>query len=603
MPVLAPLYRACVARLPRLPDGRAVDPLTKWVVPVLAPLYRACLGRVVFIGVTGSCGKTTTKELIAAILATHLRGQKNPGNLNLALDLARTLLRVRPGDDFCVLEIAAAVKGERLPLEGPLGLIRPQIGVVTNIGLDHLQAFQTQEAIAAEKGKLIAALPPHGTAILNVDDAHVRAMAARCAGRVITYGLAPDAMVRAVEVSCAWPERLAFTVLYDGQAHRVHTQLCGGHWVSCVLAALAVGLAMGVPLAPAVQAVATVPPVPERMQPVSRPDGVTFIRDDWKAPLASIPLALEFMNTARVQRKIVVIGTISDYRGNPDRIYATVARQALDVADHVVFIGPHASKSRGARSHPRAEALQAFSCVEAAWDALGALWQPGDLVLLKDSGQERLDTLLSVQPPGNVRPRADHDSPKMSAALTLQDGGTGQAVIGLGNPGKRFRGSPHNVGQQVLDRLAHSLGGTWAPQEQALVACVAWQGTPVYLIKPLLPVNATGAGLLPLIQRLGFGPAACILVHDDAALPLGTVRVRMRGSDGGHRGVRSILDAFRTQELRRVKVGVGQPGQPGQLTDYVVTAFAASDLPSINRACAQAADRLLELVKNGRGQA
>ena len=133
--------------------------------------------------------------------------------------LAGTILRVKPDDEFCVLEIAAAIRGERIPLERPLTLVKPSIGVVTNIGTDHISAFGSVEAIAAEKSKLIAALPSHGIAILNADDPNVLAMRSRCAGRVITYGLAPEAMVRAENVNAAWPERLSFTVCFDGQSH------------------------------------------------------------------------------------------------------------------------------------------------------------------------------------------------------------------------------------------------------------------------------------------------------------------------------------------------------------------------------------------------
>jgi len=336
----------------------------------LAPLYRVQLRRVVFIGVTGSCGKTTTKELIAAVLATQFRGRKNPGNSNLPHSIARTILHVRPWEKFCVLEIAAAIRGERIPLEDSLRLARPQIGVVTNIGTDHLSAFHTVEAIAVEKGKLVASLPPLGTAVLNADDMHVRAMAARCAGRVITYGLASNAMVRAENISSNWPERLSFTARYAEQPHTIHTQLCGAHWVPCVLAALAVGLAMGVPLAKAAQGIATVAPLRRRMSPMTHLDGGTFILDDAKAPLWSIAPMLQFMKEARATRKIVVIGTISDYRGNSDRTYVAVARQALEVADRVVFVGRRASKCLKAKRHPQHDALQSFYSVDAARDCL-----------------------------------------------------------------------------------------------------------------------------------------------------------------------------------------------------------------------------------------
>src|SRR5690606_22858813 len=142
----------------------------------------------------------------------------------------------------------------------------------------------------------------------------------------------------------------------------VHTQLCGTYWVPCVLAALAVGITLGLPLATAVQAVQAVPPFSRRMEVVQHPDGITFVRDDFKAPLWSIPAALQFMQEARAQRKVVVIGTISDFRGSSNsRIYAGVARQALEVAEHVIFVGPHARRALRARRQPGDAALQAFN--------------------------------------------------------------------------------------------------------------------------------------------------------------------------------------------------------------------------------------------------
>jgi UDP-N-acetylmuramoyl-tripeptide--D-alanyl-D-alanine ligase len=583
----------------RVARRRLLRPISRRMLPRAAALYRRLgLRRVVFIGVTGSCGKTTTKELIAAVLASQFQGRKNPGNFNLPHHLAESIMGVRPWDDFCVLEIAAAVGGKRIALEGPLSLVQPQIGVVTNIETDHISVFGTVEAIAAEKGKLIAALPPQGTAVLNADDPHVLAMQERCAGQVLTYGLAPEAMVRAEHISSRWPERLSFTVRYAGQTQAVQTQLCGVYWVPCVLAALAVGITLGVPLATAVQAVQTVPPFRRRMAVVQHPDGVTFVWDDYKAPLWSIPAALQFMREARAQRKVVVIGTISDFpegSGNRDRVYAAVARQALEVADHVIFVGPHARRVLRARRQPGDTVLQAFYATEAARDYLCHLLQPGDLVLLKDSNCERLRNVIApytpevAQPPSAIPERAT--APATGAACPAF------AVVGLGNLGEQSQDTPHNVGQRVLDRLAQTLEGEWVQEEQALVARVERGGTAVYLIKPLTPVNATGPVLVPLTQRFGVEPATCVLVHDDADLALGAVRGRLKGSDGGHRGVRSILEAFRTDAIPRVKIGVGRPQQHQQLAAHVRAAFAPAERPVIDQAYAAAADRVLELVE------
>jgi PTH1 family peptidyl-tRNA hydrolase len=137
----------------------------------------------------------------------------------------------------------------------------------------------------------------------------------------------------------------------------------------------------------------------------------------------------------------------------------------------------------------------------------------------------------------------------------------------------------------------------WVQEEQAVVARVEWGGAAVYLIKPLTYVNAAGPVLVRLAQRLAIKPTTCVLVHDDADLPLGAVRARMKGSAGGHRGVRSILEAFRTDAVRRVKVGVGRSTRQEQLAAHVLAAFTPAERPVIDRVCAEATDRTLKLLE------
>ena len=121
------------------------------VIAVPISLYRACLGRVVFIGITGSCGKTTTKELVAAVLASRYRGVHSRGTRNVLGEVMLVILRARPWHRFCVQELTVGWIGEALPLERRVQLLRPQIGVITNIGTDHISALGSVEAIAAEK--------------------------------------------------------------------------------------------------------------------------------------------------------------------------------------------------------------------------------------------------------------------------------------------------------------------------------------------------------------------------------------------------------------------------------------------------------------------
>lgn len=559
-----------------------------WRLLKVAPFYRALLlRRVVFIGVSGSCGKTTTKELIAAVLATQFKGRSNPASFNVPPHLDRTILQVRPWDDYCLLELAPTKSG-KLVFDRVLRLVRPRIGVMTVIGTDHIRVFRSIEAIAAEKAKMIASLPRNGTAILNLDDPHVRNMQSLCAGQVVTYGEAPDAKLRAEDIRAAWPDSLGFTLLYEGQSVSVRTQLYGAHLVWSVLAAIGVGLAMGVPLTSAVEAVATVPPFGRRMRPIHHAAGFAVIRDDYKAPFWSIPATLQFMKEARAARKVLVIGTISDTTGSPETAYVSVARQALEVVHLVLFVGRNSSKCLKAKRHPKDEALQAFYAPEAAARHLHSWLRPGDLVLLKGSDVDRLDVVVE-----HPQSRSD-DVPVNFKANACAD--RLQVVVGLGNADESYEQTPHNAGHRVLDLLARSLGAVWTQEQNAMRARIERDDGDIYLLKPLTAMNIAGPALREIGLRLGFGPGECILVHDDVDLPIGSVRVRTRAGDAGHRGVRSVLEAFQTDEVRRVRIGVGRPEQGKQVKDFVLRPFSSTEREAIDRACATAASRVLDLL-------
>ena len=292
---------------------RRLHPVVVRVVVWIVSIYRLGLRRVVFIGITGSCGKTTTKEMVAAVLSSQYKGYKSRGSNNLLKEVVWSILLTRPGYEFCVQEFGVGGIGESIPKEKQFQMLKPQIGVVTTIGEIILARSAVERRSPLKRAKLISALPKHGTAILNADDENVLAMQEKCAGRVVTYGLNEKAMVRAVKVSSRWPERLSFTVLYGDQSQFVQTQLCGTHLVPCVLAALAVGGNDGeFHWRWAAQTVQGRAAISGRMSPVSLPGGATVIRDDFKAPLWTIPSALKFMEEAEAKRKIVVVGTISD---------------------------------------------------------------------------------------------------------------------------------------------------------------------------------------------------------------------------------------------------------------------------------------------------
>ncbi|HEV8437407.1 MAG TPA: aminoacyl-tRNA hydrolase [Methylomirabilota bacterium] len=176
-----------------------------------------------------------------------------------------------------------------------------------------------------------------------------------------------------------------------------------------------------------------------------------------------------------------------------------------------------------------------------------------------------------------------------------------QGIIGLGNPGPEYRNTRHNVGQRVVDRVARQVHARFSREGGHPLAKVEWRGQPLYLIKPTAFMNVSGPAVARLARRLHLAPSDLILVFDDIDLPLGKVRVRMKGSAGGHNGVRSVIEMLGTDVFRRVKVGIGRPAPPGQhkdlVVDHVLSPFYADEADTVEAACAEAADLALKLVE------
>ena len=376
------------------------------VLESTAALHRRRLTSTTFVGVTGSAGKTTTKDLTAAVLSTRFDGVSSRGGRNNLLGVVRTLAQTRRRHRWCVQELGTWGPGS---LSRSVGLFRPDVSVVTVVGGDHWSAFRSLDAVAREKATLVEALGRGGAAVLNADDPRVLAMAELCAGRVVTVGRSPGADVRAEDVRGAWPDRLSFTLLADGRARPVRTALVGEHWTPCVLAAVAVGSLLGVPLDDAAEALASVEPAPGRMSVYERSDGVVFLRDDRKAPLWSIPQSFEVLARARAARRIAVVGSISDKSGSNDERYRQVARRALAAADEVVFVGPNARLARPAARGADEHRLRAFASLADARRFLDGFLTNGDLVLLK--GTLKKDHLADLLPPAEARRRSVRPTP------------------------------------------------------------------------------------------------------------------------------------------------------------------------------------------------
>jgi len=174
-------------------------------------------------------------------------------------------------------------------------------------------------------------------------------------------------------------------------------------------------------------------------------------------------------------------------------------------------------------------------------------------------------------------------------------------IVGLGNPGPEYRDTRHNMGARALDVLAKRLKVRFQRVGGHLVAQGKWRHEVVYLVKPQCFMNAMGPPVKRVTRRLKLGANELIFVYDDLDLPLGRVRVRLKGSAGGHNGMRSLIASFGTDQLRRVKVGIGRPASAGPdreaIVDHVLSAFSPDELPKVDAACVEAATQALKLIE------
>jgi UDP-N-acetylmuramoyl-tripeptide--D-alanyl-D-alanine ligase len=390
---------AAAAIVDRPPDGVDLGAVAATVVQVEDPLralhaiaaaWRRRFDPLV-VGVTGSIAKTSTKEAIATVLASELVTLKNEGNQNNEIGLPLTVLRLRPDHQAAVLEMGMYVGGEIAELAA---IGRPEIGVVTAVQAVHLSRIGTIEAIEQAKGELVEALPPDGVAILNADDERVRRMASRTDARVMTYGFAPDAMVRADAIESAGVDGMRFDLVADGARRPISIPTLGRMAVHNALAAAAVGLASGFSGEGVAAALALGWSAPHRGALVRR-GGVTIVDDSYNASPGSVIAALDLL-AGMPGRRIAVLGEMLELGDDHEAGHERVGTAAGAVVDRLVVVGAGAAGiARGARDAGLAVAYvvevpdRAAAVVELEADA-----RAGDVVLVKASRGIELDRLV-----------------------------------------------------------------------------------------------------------------------------------------------------------------------------------------------------------------
>jgi len=365
---LAPFQRRINARFERA----AVDKL------------RAIGPRV--IGITGSYGKTTTKVCIGAVLSQQSETLITPASFNSRLGVIRTINEhLEPSHQAFVVEMGMYRKGDITEL---CDLVHPQIGVLTAIGPVHLERLGSIEAIADAKSELARALPADGHLVANGDDPRVREIAARAGVDTVLYGLeADDAQVRAERITLA-DGRTAFTLVIDGERAEVSAGLLGRHNVSNLLAAAAVGHLAGITIDRIAAALETVAPPDHRLAPIPNTRaGIVVIDDAYNSNPAGAAAALDVLGAHPARRRILVTPGMVELGEEEESLNERFGRQAADVCDHVILVGPERTKpiARGLREGRfDPGAITVVRDIGGATEVLAGLTRAGDVILFEN---------------------------------------------------------------------------------------------------------------------------------------------------------------------------------------------------------------------------
>ena len=375
------------------------------------------------IGIAGSVGKTTTKELLASLLATSWDTFRNPGSYNGRFGLPIALGYMRPEHRYAVLELAADSLNE---IGQMVDITQPSCAIVTRVGSSHLRFFGSLNAIAKEQASLVRALPSDGLAVLNADDGLVAGMASETEARVVTYGITSHADYVGASVECSL-QGINLVVQHGDDRIELSVGLVGAHQAYAVLAAVACAHELGISWNAIQEALASFGPLPGRMRPLAGARGSVILDDSFSATPESISAALEALNALPAQRRIAVLGDMSDLGGEAEMAHRRVGESAADRADLLVTKGELAALAAQAASSAGmpADRIHVTYSTEDAIRRLQALLRSGDLVLVKGGTPARMEHV--------TRALLGHPA-RDTAYLPRQDAGWRE--VQLGRPGR-----------------------------------------------------------------------------------------------------------------------------------------------------------------------
>ncbi len=346
-------------------------------------------------GITGTSGKTTCKEMLASILTALGPGLKSAGNYNNLIGVPLTLFGLRPEHQWAVIEMGMSARGEIARLAE---IARPNIGLITNIGAGHLENFDGLSGVAMAKGELFIGLPADGIALINVDDEEVSILPVANSVRRVTFGINPNADVRADNIT-VHNGSVSFNLVIAGAARRVILPLPGRHNVANALAAAAAATVVGVSMQAIVAGLESFQPCPGRMELIELPGDVVILEDSYNANPLSVRAALDALHDLGTPgRRIAVLADMLELGPSAPELHQQIGAIIPERADWLFTYGALAKEiAQGARG-AGLDAARIFS--EANHDELIEhlleLLKPGDRVLIKGSRGMRMEKVTAA---------------------------------------------------------------------------------------------------------------------------------------------------------------------------------------------------------------
>ncbi|TLM65815.1 MAG: UDP-N-acetylmuramoyl-tripeptide--D-alanyl-D-alanine ligase [Deltaproteobacteria bacterium] len=344
------------------------------------------------VGVTGTSGKTTTKEMLAAILERTGPGLKSAGNFNNLVGVPLTLFGFQPEHRWAVIEMGMSARGEIARLAQ---IAAPQIGIITNVGAGHLQQLGGISGVARAKGELFIHLPAGGTAIVNVDDPQIGQLPLANGVRRVLFGTAPAAQVRAGDV-VASEGTVGFTLHLPGSEQAVRLPVPGRHNVLNALAAAAAAWVLEVPVDDIAAGLGEFKPCPGRMELIELPGDLLLLEDSYNANPLSMRAALDALHDlGRPGRRIAILGDMLELGPTAGDLHREVGALVAKRADWLFTLGDLAHEiARGAaESGLPGERIVSAASVEELTARLRPLLQPGDRLLIKGSRGMRMERI------------------------------------------------------------------------------------------------------------------------------------------------------------------------------------------------------------------